>query len=33
MLEVCTVIGGALIAFVAMVFWATGGRFKTENDH
>lgn len=32
MLEVCTVIGGALIAFVALVLWANGGRLKSEND-
>jgi len=32
MLEVCVVIGGALIAFVAMVLWANSGRFKSHND-
>jgi hypothetical protein len=33
MLEVCTVIVGALIAFAGMVLWANSGRFKSENDH
>ncbi len=32
MLQVCVVIGGALIAFVSMVLWANSGRFKSEND-
>jgi hypothetical protein len=32
MLEVCTVIVGALVAFAAMVLWANSGRFKSEND-
>ena len=31
MLEVCSVIGGALILFVALVLWANSGRFKSEN--
>jgi hypothetical protein len=33
MLEVAVVIGGALVAFLAMVLWANSGRFKSENDH
>ena len=33
MLEVCSVISGALIAFIAMVLWANSGRLKSENDH
>ena len=32
MLEVCSVIGGALILFVALMWWASGGQFKSEND-
>jgi hypothetical protein len=32
MLEVCSAIGGALILFVALMLWANGGRFKSEND-
>jgi hypothetical protein len=32
MLEVCSVIGGALILFVALLRWATSGRFKSESD-
>jgi hypothetical protein len=33
MLEVTVVIGGALIAFIAMMLWANSGRFKSENAH
>ncbi len=33
MLEVCSVISGAVIVFVALIFWANGGRLKSENDH
>ena len=33
MLEVFTVIGGALIMFVALTLWASGGQFKSHNDH
>ena len=33
MLEVCCVIGGALIVFVALTLWASGGQFKSHNDH
>ena len=33
MLEVFSVISGALIVFVALVLWANSGRFKSENDH
>jgi hypothetical protein len=33
MLEVCSVIGGALIVFVSLTLWASGGQFKSENDH
>ena len=32
MLEVTVVIGGALIAFIAMVLWANSGRLKSGND-
>jgi len=32
MLEVTVIIGGALVAFIAMVLWANGGRLKSEND-
>ena len=32
MLEVTVVIGGALVAFIAMVLWANSGRLKSEND-
>jgi hypothetical protein len=32
MLEVCSVIGGALILFAALTWWASGGQFKSEND-
>ena len=32
MLQVCVVIGGALIAFVSMVLWTNSGRFKSENE-
>jgi hypothetical protein len=32
MLEVTVVIGGALVAFFAMVLWANSGRFKSDND-
>jgi hypothetical protein len=32
MLEVCSVIGGALILFAALLLWASSGRFKSEND-
>ncbi len=33
MLQVCSVIGGALIVFVALMLWTSGGQFKSENDH
>jgi hypothetical protein len=33
MLEVVTIISGAVIAFVAMILWANDGRLKSENDH
>jgi hypothetical protein len=32
MLEVVSVITGALIVFVSLVLWANSGRFKSEND-
>jgi hypothetical protein len=32
MLEVCSVIGGAVIGFIALVLWANSGRFKSEQD-
>jgi hypothetical protein len=31
MLEVTVVIGGALVAFIAMQLWASSGRLKSEN--
>ncbi len=31
MLEVAVIIGGALVAFFAMLLWANGGRFKSED--
>ena len=33
MLQVCTVITGALICFISLVLWTNSGRFKSENDH
>jgi threonine/homoserine/homoserine lactone efflux protein len=33
MLEVTVIIGGAVIAFIAMQLWTSGGRFKSENAH
>ena len=33
MLEVFSVISGALIVFVSLVLWANSARFKSENDH
>jgi hypothetical protein len=33
MLEVTVVIGGALIAFIAMMWWTNSGRLKSENAH
>jgi hypothetical protein len=33
MLEVFCVIGGALIVFAALTLWASGGQFKSQNDH
>jgi hypothetical protein len=33
MLEVTVIIGGALIAFIALLLWASSGRFKSENAH
>jgi hypothetical protein len=33
MLEVKVVIGGALIAFIAMMWWTNSGRLKSENAH
>ena len=31
MLEVCVVLSGAVVAFLAMVLWANSGRFKSED--
>jgi hypothetical protein len=31
MLEVCIVIGGALILFAALMLWANSGHFTSEN--
>ena len=31
MLQVCVVISGAVVAFIAMVLWANSGRFKSED--
>jgi hypothetical protein len=33
MLEVFTVISGALIVFLSLVLWANSDRFKSENTH
>jgi hypothetical protein len=32
MLEICAVISGALIAFVAMTLWANSGRLKGDTE-
>ena len=32
MLEVTVIIGGALIAFIALQLWASSGRHKSHND-
>jgi hypothetical protein len=32
MLEVVSIITGALIVFISLVAWANSGRFKSEND-
>jgi hypothetical protein len=32
MVQVCSCIGGALVLFAAMMFWATNGRLKSENN-
>jgi len=32
MLEVTVIIGGVLVAFIAMLLWANSGRLKSEND-
>jgi hypothetical protein len=31
MLEVTVIIGGAVIAFIALQLWTSSGRFKSEN--
>ncbi len=31
MLQVCVVISGAVVAFLAMVLWANSGRFKSND--
>ena len=31
MLQVCVVIAGAVVAFLAMVLWANSGRFKSND--
>jgi threonine/homoserine/homoserine lactone efflux protein len=33
MLEVTVIIGGALIAFIALQLWASSGHLKSENAH
>jgi hypothetical protein len=33
MLEVVTVISGALIVFLLLVLWANDGRLKSDNAH
>jgi hypothetical protein len=33
MLEVCTVISGAVIVFLSLVLWANNARFKSDNAH
>jgi hypothetical protein len=32
MLEVTVVTGGAVVAFIAMVLWATSGRVKSDHE-
>ena len=32
MLQVVVCLGGAAVAFIAMVLWANSARFKSEND-
>jgi hypothetical protein len=32
MLEVTVIIGGALVAFIAMQLWAASGRFKSDDE-
>jgi threonine/homoserine/homoserine lactone efflux protein len=32
MLEVVVIIGGAVIAFIALQLWANSGRLKSENE-
>ncbi len=32
MLEVCSVIGGAVIFFIALTLWANNGRFKSDHE-
>jgi len=32
MLEVTVIIGRVLVAFIAMMLWGSGRRFKSEND-
>ena len=31
MLEVTVIIGGAVVAFIAIVLWASSGRLKSDN--
>jgi hypothetical protein len=33
MLEVFTVLSGALIVFLSLVLWANDGRFKSDSAH
>jgi hypothetical protein len=33
MLEVTVVIGGTVIAFIALQLWTSSGRFKSENAY
>jgi hypothetical protein len=33
MLEVTVIIGGAVIAFIALQLWAGSGHFKSDNAH
>jgi hypothetical protein len=32
MLQVCVVISGALVLFVALTLWASSDRFKSDNE-
>ena len=33
MLQVVTILSGAVIVFLSLVLWANSGRFKSDNAH